>query len=184
MTPPSQPTLILDTMSDRHAALERTNDVAMDAVVNSRPTSSYSSIHETALALVVRASEQAGIQAAVPYCEPSSHQEEIAEERRKSAIHRATEEQARRVADCSRTAFQSLLRHLQQPCLALDESGRITLWNSALEHASGIPTDYALDKPLEDLFALEAALQIRAANLALRDEIEFCTNTEPEPAFT
>jgi PAS domain-containing protein len=94
-------------------------------------------------------------------------QERLELEKIAGAIQRASAEQARRVGDSLRTAYEALLIHLAQPCLLLDMEGRIARWNPALERWSGIPRDVALSRMLPDLIVPSALAALTRAQLAL-----------------
>jgi PAS domain-containing protein len=143
----------------------------------------FSSVRLTALTLVTVASEQAGIQAAVPHREPSSLQEQLVAERTKTTIQRANAEQARRAAECTRAAIESQLTHLMQPCMALDECGRIARWNAALAQWTGISEPDAMGQLLTNLFPLESAAQIGAASITVREAAEFSAGLDTDTTF-
>lgn len=183
MNPMFSSTKVLDSPTDSGPPGASLELLTRDVESTSLPTAHYSSIHQAALSLVTCASEQAGVQAAVPYREPSTPQEQLAEERRKSAIQRANAEHARRAAECARSAFRSLLEHLTQPCLAVDDIGRVARWNASLALQTGISEQNALGQPLTNLFPLDTASQIEAANMALREAAEADDTPETDPAF-
>jgi len=146
------------------------------------PASTFSSLQQTALALVSVASEQAFQRAsnpAGPGVDP-----DLRPEPREIAIQRATAEQARRAADCLRTAFEAMVDHILQPCLVMDDSGCIVKWNAALSTWTGVAEADAINLPLSAVFASEAAAEIAAAHLALREAEDLSTGNGADPVFS
>ena len=100
------------------------------------PSSVFSSIKQTATALVTAASEQAMQRAG--RTQKSTGLRDAVAERLDLEVQRANADQARRMAECTRAAFDSLVRHSLQPCFALDENGLIVRWNAAMETWTGL----------------------------------------------
>jgi PAS domain-containing protein len=94
-------------------------------------------------------------------------QERLEFEKVAGAIQRANLEQARRVGDSLRHAYEALLTHMAQPCLLLDMNGRITRWNPALERWSGITPETAQHRMLPDLIVPSALAALTSAQLTL-----------------
>ena len=143
----------------------------------------YSSIHETAVALVKVASEQANLSAAHTPTRAAERADQIGNDRHELAVQRANAEQARRFADCSRAALMSLLLHTYQPYFLLDELGVIVQWNDAMAHWTGIASANALGAALPTIFAADSAGEIIAASLALREAGDLPSLHGEDPAF-
>jgi PAS domain-containing protein len=142
----------------------------------------FSSIQQTAVALVSAATEQAAQSAARRSAIPNGLRNAV-KERHEYAIQRATADQARRAAECARAAVEAIVRHTTQPCLALDETGSIVRWNDALTAWTGIRAESALNHDLAAIFSTEAAEEIHFANLALREAEELPGGVDSDPVF-
>lgn len=151
-----------------------------------RPASSassiVSSIHQTAITLVTVASERASQCASRPSA-PTDSLLAALEARTADTVQRANAEQARRFAECTLAAFDAMLRHMIQPYFALDEMGRVVRWNAAMTDWSGIAEDGAPDRALSTIFLPEAAAEIEASNLALREAEQMSIGVASDAVF-
>jgi len=142
----------------------------------------FSSIQQTAVALVSAATEQAAQNIDRRSALPRGIRDAVAE-RREFAVQRATADQARRVADCARAVVESMLRHTTQPCLALNEMGAIIRWNEAISNWTGVSASAALEHDLTVIFSAQSADEIQAANVALREAEELPGGVDEDPVF-
>ncbi|HLJ55048.1 MAG TPA: hypothetical protein VKT77_08395 [Chthonomonadaceae bacterium] len=145
-----------------------------------RPTV-FSSIKQTAVALSTAARSQAARRARVA---PGALAAEVAAaERTDLAVQRANAEQARRVAEATRAALDSLVRHTLHPCLAVNESGGVVRWNGAIAAWTGIEEATALGLSVGDLFAPDAAGALLEACGAVREAELERSEPDADPVF-
>lgn len=85
-------------------------------------------------------------------------------------IQRAQTEQVRRVSECLRLFYETLLQHLAQPAFQMDRDGIVVRWNAPMVHWSGIASEKAAGQPLATLLSallseplLQAFAQIQTA---------------------
>lgn len=172
----------VDTAANQPATV-LTLSCTVDSDADTDATSSvFSSIRETAGALVAVASEQAVQRAKSPALRPGGLRESVGNVR-EQAIQRANADQARRVAECTRAAFDSLVRHTTQPCFALDEANQIVRWNAAMADWTGIPEGDALNSLLSTVFSDGSASEIEAAGTALREAEALPGGLDADPVF-
>lgn len=164
------------------AALRLTSVDDDNLSASSADKSVFSSIQQTAVALVTAATEQASQSADRRSAIPRGVRDAVVE-RREYAIQRATADQARRVADCARAAVEAILRHTTQPCLAVDETGAIIRWNDAIASWTGVAAEFALNHNLSVIFSTESAERIHSANVALREAEELPGGVDADPVF-
>jgi transcriptional regulator with PAS, ATPase and Fis domain len=93
--------------------------------------------------------------------------EQLRQERVAHAITRANAEQARRIADCTRASWETLLLHLDQPCAVVDRNGTVTQWNDGLAEFSGIGAQQAVGQNLQTLLRLSSTHKLARALCAL-----------------
>lgn len=105
-------------------------------------------------------------------------------ERLENAVQRATADQARRVAECTRAAFDSLVRHTLQPCIRLDDAGLVLRWNAAMTSWTGIAEEDALGQSISSIFGTAAAEAIEEAGVALREVAAEPGSPGADPVFT
>ena len=141
----------------------------------------FSSIKQTAVALVTVASNQATQRAR--RTPKKTGVRDLVSERMEFAVQRANADQARRVADCLHVAFDAFVNHVEQPCIALDSTCQITRWNPAMAVWSGIDEDAAIGQPLSAILTPESAARLDAANAALREAEETLGSPDGDPVF-
>jgi PAS domain-containing protein len=142
----------------------------------------FSSIKQTAIALVTVASEQATQRTSRRSSGKGAVRDALAE-RHEVAIQRATADQARRAAERARIAFDALVDHTTQPCFAIDDTGTFIRWNPPMARWTGVDPGLALGASLTSLFSTETASQLQAANTALREAEEMPGGVDADPVF-
>ncbi len=157
--------------ADDGAPLQLVCAAPSEVPIEPKSTAVFSSIQQTVVALVSAASEQANQRAAKA---PATLgvQRDASADRLELAVQRANSDQARRVSECTRLAFEALVMHCIQPCFAIDEAGTIVRWNVAMSDWTGTPEFAAIDRHISTVFAGESAVEIEAAGEALREAEE------------
>lgn len=173
-----------DMAPEPETKLRLMGDDAANSSADPMPKAVFSSIKQTAVALATAASGQASLRARTAARTVGGVRSAIAEaERLEYAVQRSNADQARRVAECTRAAFDALVRHTLHPCISLDEAGRIIRWNSAMAAWTGIAADAALYQPLATIFEAGTAAAIEEANTALREAEEEPGGVDADPVF-
>ena len=184
MNSPSSPTNVIENNADAPPEVKLRLTCDDTPNTSADPATVFSSIKQTAVALATAASGQAIQRAHSAARAATGMRDAIAEaEQLEYAVQRANANQARRVADCVRAAFDALVRHTMHPCIALDTDGRIVRWNAAMTDWTGIAEEAALNQLLGTIFDDRAASAIEEASAALRDAENEPGGVDADPVF-